>query len=50
MKYEITQEQVNQILNIMSETPYKYSAITIQILSSLIKIEEPKQEVKEDGK
>jgi hypothetical protein len=42
MKYEISQEQVNQLLSIMSETPYKYSAVPIQILSTLIKIEEKK--------
>ena len=44
MKYEMTEEQFKQILAVMSETPYKYSAVPVQILSQLKKIEEEKKE------
>ena len=50
MKIEFTVEQINKILTLMSEMPYKYSAEAIsfitQIANEQIKAQQPTNEVK----
>ena len=52
MKLQYTEEQVNQMLRVLNDTPYKFSAPCIQILPTGQRVEEPKEGTpeKEDPK
>jgi hypothetical protein len=48
MKYEITQEQANELMRVLGEVPAKLSLVGIRVLEGLKPMQEPASEKKEE--